>query len=101
MDGMFGPMSGTRESLINPIPRHPGESRDPVTFVHPAEMQKRWVTRRIPRLALRAIGCADVRSGILPPQSGYRFATAFAGLQKRTPKAARSVSAMDGASILG
>jgi hypothetical protein len=23
-----------------------------------------------PRLALRAIGCADVRSGILPPQSG-------------------------------
>jgi len=33
--------------------------------------------------------CADVRSGILPPQSGYRFATAFAGLQTRTPKAAR------------
>jgi hypothetical protein len=25
-------------------------------------------------LALRAVGYADVRSGILPPQSGYRFA---------------------------
>jgi hypothetical protein len=54
-----------------------------------------------PRLALRAIGCADVRYGILPSQSGYRFATAFAGLQTRTPKAARSASAMDGASIPG
>jgi len=28
------------------------------------------LTRRILRLALRAIGCADVRFGILPPQSG-------------------------------
>ena len=27
-------------------------------------------TRRVLRLALRAIGFADVRSGILPPQSG-------------------------------
>jgi hypothetical protein len=25
------------------------------------------------RLALRAIGCADVRSGVLPPQSESRF----------------------------
>ena len=32
---------------------------------------------------------------------GYRFATAFAGLQTRTPKAARSASAMDGASNPG
>jgi len=59
------------------------------------------MTRRILRLALRAIGYADVRSGILPSQSGYRFATAFAGLQTRTPQAARSASAMDGASIPG
>ena len=72
-----------------------------MTFAERLELQSRWVTRRILRLALRAIGCADVRSGILPPQSGYRFATAFAGLQTRTPKAARSASAMDGASILG
>jgi hypothetical protein len=64
-------------------------------------MQSRWMTRRILRLALRAIGYADVRSGILPSQSGYRFATAFAGLQTRTPQAARSASAMDGASIPG
>jgi len=33
--------------------------------------QKSWITRRILRLALRAIGFADVRSGILPPQSGF------------------------------
>jgi hypothetical protein len=72
-----------------------------VTFAERLELQSRWVTRRILRLALRAIGCADVRSGILPSQSGYRFATAFAGLQTRTPKAARSASAMDGASIPG
>jgi len=72
-----------------------------VTFAQRTEMQRHCVTRRILRLALRAIGCADVRSGILPPQSGYRFATAFAGLQTRTPKAARSASAMDGASIPG
>jgi hypothetical protein len=32
---------------------------------------------------------------------GYRFATAFAGLQTRTPKAARRASAADGASIPG
>src|SRR6185437_16994808 len=32
---------------------------------------------------------------------GYRFATAFAGLQTRTPKAAHSASAMDGASNSG
>ncbi len=30
------------------------------------------MTRRILRLALRAIGFADVRHGILPPQSGLR-----------------------------
>jgi hypothetical protein len=35
---------------------------------------RHWKTRRIPRLALRAIGFADVRSGILPSQSGDRFA---------------------------
>src|SRR5581483_6239059 len=29
-----------------------------------------WITRRILRLALRAIGFADVRFGILPSQSG-------------------------------
>jgi len=45
-----------------------------VTFVRCTEIQSRWQTRRILRLAPRAIGCADVRSGILPPQSGYRFA---------------------------
>ena len=32
-----------KEPLINPITRHPGESRDPVTFARPAEMQRRWV----------------------------------------------------------
>jgi hypothetical protein len=31
-----------------------------------------WITRRILRLALRAIGFADVRFGILPSQSGLR-----------------------------
>jgi len=36
--------------------------------------QRRWQTRRILRLALRAIRCANVRSGILPSRSGYRFA---------------------------
>jgi hypothetical protein len=45
-----------------------------VTFAERLELESRWVTRRILRLALRAIGCADVRSGILPLQSGYRFA---------------------------
>jgi hypothetical protein len=30
------------------------------------------MTRRLPRLALRAIRFADVRSGILPAQSGFR-----------------------------
>jgi len=64
-------------------------------------MPSRWQTRRFPQLALRAIGSADVRSGILPTQSGYRFATAFAGLQTRTPKAAQSANAMDGVSIPG
>jgi hypothetical protein len=54
--------------------RHPGESRDPVTFAQRSEMQGRWQTRRFLRLALRAIGFADVRFGILPSQSGYRFA---------------------------
>jgi hypothetical protein len=62
------------ERLINPIARHPGESRDPVTFAQRNEMQRRWQTRRFLRLALRAIGFADVRFGILPSQSGYRFA---------------------------
>jgi hypothetical protein len=28
------------------------------------EARSKWITRRILRLALRAIGCADVRSGI-------------------------------------
>jgi hypothetical protein len=32
------------------------------------------MTRRIQRLALRVIGSADVRYGILPAQSGYRYA---------------------------
>jgi len=34
------------------------------------ERESHWITRRILRLALRAIGYADVRPGILPPQSG-------------------------------
>jgi hypothetical protein len=33
-------------------------------------VKSRWATRRILRLALRAIGFADVRFGILPSQSG-------------------------------
>jgi hypothetical protein len=45
-----------------------------VTFPQGIETQSHWETRRILRLALRAIGCADVRFGILPTQSGYRFA---------------------------
>ncbi len=32
------------------------------------------MTRRIQWLALRVIGSADVRYGILPAQSGYRYA---------------------------
>ncbi|HET7931790.1 MAG TPA: alginate lyase family protein [Rhodanobacteraceae bacterium] len=32
-----------REPLINPVPRHPGESRDPVTFPQGIETQSRWV----------------------------------------------------------
>jgi hypothetical protein len=32
------------------------------------------MTPRIQRLALRVIGCADVRFDILPAQSGYRYA---------------------------
>jgi hypothetical protein len=32
------------------------------------------MTRRIQRLALRVVGCADVRFGILPAQSGNRYA---------------------------
>jgi hypothetical protein len=33
---------------------------------------KNWIARRILRLALQAIGFADVRSGFQPLQSGFR-----------------------------
>jgi type III pantothenate kinase len=33
----------SRETLINPTTRHPGESRDPVTSPQDTEMQRRWV----------------------------------------------------------
>src|SRR5690348_10472401 len=56
-----------------------------------ASRRMRRVTQRLFEQALNAKS--------LDP--GYRFATAFAGLQTRTPKAARSASAMDGASIPG
>jgi len=48
--------------------RYPG----PSDFAFKACSKSRWVTRRILRLALRAIGYADVRYGILPAQSGFR-----------------------------
>lgn len=70
-------------------------------LLHNHEAQSRWQTCRFPRLALRAIGFADVRSGIPPPQSGYRFAIAFAGLQMQSPQAAHGASAVDGAGNSG
>jgi len=54
---------------------HPGESLDPVTLVQ--------------HKSIKSLG------------PGYRCATAFAGLQTRTPQAARSASAKDGASNSG
>ncbi len=50
----------------NPLARHPGESRDPALSV---AMEKLDDTRLLPR-ALQADSV--VRSGILPPQSGFR-----------------------------
>jgi hypothetical protein len=49
-----------------------GDIRDPASFEIGGLRASHWITRRVPRLALRAIGCADVRSGILPSQSGLR-----------------------------
>ncbi len=60
-----------------------------------------------PAASLRAIGYADVRSGILPARSGHRFATVSAEAvpdsirELQTPMAAHSASAMDAASIPG
>jgi len=34
---------------------------------------EKQIIRRMLRLTLRAIGCVDVCSGILPPQSGFRL----------------------------
>ena len=42
-----------KEPLTNPITRHPGESRDPVTFAQLAEMQKRWALDIASRLRLQ------------------------------------------------
>ena len=60
--------------------RRPGESRDPVTlFLHACNAVMRVPIRiktrddaTLHRLALRAIRSANVRFGILPPQSGFR-----------------------------
>jgi hypothetical protein len=41
-------------------------------FPREKKQQRHWITRRVPRLALRAIRFANVRFGILPSQSGLR-----------------------------
>jgi hypothetical protein len=45
-------------------------------FIEP----QKQITRRFPRLAPRAIGCADVRFGILPPGSVCDEATGCPGM---------------------
>jgi hypothetical protein len=50
------------------FPRHPGASPDSVMLL--CGKKSKWITRRILRIALRAIGSADVRSGI--PASAVR-----------------------------
>jgi hypothetical protein len=55
------------------------------------------------KAAIRDPATFDKSRGRVPKSMGpgYRSATVFAGLQPRTPKAAHSASAMDGASIPG
>ena len=54
--------------------RHPREGGDPVSFdpQRASQKAKSLDYRPLLRPALRAIGFADVRSGILPPQSRLR-----------------------------
>jgi len=62
-------VSPTCALILLVIPQSRSDIRDPMSSCsHVAKGT--GLTRRIPRLALRAIGCADVRFGILPPQSG-------------------------------
>ena len=49
------------ESPSNPIARHPGESRDPVTFAQSTEMQRHWVPDIASRLRLQ--DCKRERRG--------------------------------------
>ena len=51
----------TKGTFINPITRHPGESRDPATFAEPGEMQSRWVPDIASRLCLQSL--SRTRSG--------------------------------------
>ncbi|MGH8110519.1 MAG: hypothetical protein ACREPL_01045, partial [Rhodanobacteraceae bacterium] len=57
------------EKLVIPEPSPAVSARNPESSF-PAQWSKSWINSPHPRLALRAIGSADVRSGILPPQSG-------------------------------
>jgi hypothetical protein len=50
--------------------RHSGEGRDPLCFLFLAQKTKMDYAPLL-RRALWAIGFADVRSGILPSQSGF------------------------------
>jgi hypothetical protein len=54
------------------IPESRSDIRDPVPLSLVVVEESHWVTRRILRLALRAIGYADVRYGVLPAQPGFR-----------------------------
>ncbi|MES2404812.1 MAG: hypothetical protein V4567_10835 [Pseudomonadota bacterium] len=47
------------------------EARNPESICCGLQMKIKMDYSPPPRLALRAIGFADVRSGILPPQSGF------------------------------
>ncbi len=65
--------------------------------------ERRWwttplVTRHILCLALRAIGCADVRSGIPPPQSTNSSGTNLDSRRLAPQRAARRGEAQDGPS---